>query len=201
MSLEHVAQHIAISDLLHRELGDHPATVSTMGPLSVVGYNTTAAARDAKRILKIHGYRVEQQGSMLAVGPQVKGSPFIDQRLFQHVFQGHLHQDPEANYALYRKLITEELKELDNAQTPEEHLDALIDLIYVTIGAGVALGHDMQGAWDEVHKTNMAKLGPDGKPIIREDGKVIKPAGWQPPQLTPFLGHLLQALNPVPVEG
>lgn len=200
MNLERVAQHIAVSDLLQRELGEHPATVTTMGIITVAGYTTLAAAKEAKRILKLHGYQVSQAGTMLAVGPQIKGSPFIDQRLFQHVFQQHLAHDPEANYKLYRDLINEELKELDLAATPEEHLDALIDLIYVTIGAGTALGHDMQGAWDEVHKTNMAKLDGNGKPIIRKDGKVIKPAGWVPPHLTQFLGHRLQALV-VPQEA
>lgn len=200
MNLERVAQHVAVSDLLQRELGEHPATVTTMGTVTVAGYTTLAAVKEAKRILKLHGYQVQQAGNMLAVGPQIKGSPFIDQRLFQHVFQQHLAHDPEANYKLYRNLIAEELKELDCATTPEEHLDALIDLIYVTIGAGIALGHDMQGAWDEIHSTNMAKLGPDGKPIIREDGKVIKPEGWKGPQLTPFIGHRLPVL-PLPLEA
>ena len=121
---------------------------------------------------------------------------FEDQKDFQTVFQGHLSPTPIENYRLYRKLIAEELGELDSATSPEEHLDALIDLIYVTVGAGIALGHDMEKAWREVHRTNMNKLPPRGKPIIREDGKVVKPEGWEPPKLAGFVGQALPELTP-----
>lgn len=133
------------------------------------------------------------------VAPVVRESPFADQREFEAAFHGHFLGKPEEGYALYRKLIDEELAELDAATTAEEHLDAIIDLIYVVIGAGNALGHDLASAWAEVHRTNMAKLGPDGKPIVREsDGKILKPEGWVPPKLAPFVGHVLERFKTAP---
>jgi predicted HAD superfamily Cof-like phosphohydrolase len=62
-------------------------------------------------------------------------------------------------------------------------VDGLIDLLYVTYGTLVELGCDPELLADEVHRSNMAKLGPDGKPITRDDGKTLKPAGWTPPDL------------------
>lgn len=169
--------------------GPQPKKAGRLGPmvlLEFVAEENTLAAYD---LLKLWGFNAMMEECWITVSTRVQGNPFVDQRVFQAVFQGHLQRDAVANYQLYRDLIDEELRELDRAATPEEHLDALIDLIYVTIGAGVALRHDMQGAWNEVHRTNMAKLGPDGKPIIREsDGKVQKPEGWLPPELERFVG-------------
>jgi predicted HAD superfamily Cof-like phosphohydrolase len=69
-----------------------------------------------------------------------------------------------------------------------EVLDALADIGYIL--AGTIINHGMQHIYDdafnEVHRSNMAKLV-DGKAIRREDGKVLKPEGWQPPQLAQFL--------------
>ena len=69
-----------------------------------------------------------------------------------------------------------------------EVLDALADIGYIL--AGTVINHGMQNIYDdafnEVHRSNMAKLV-DGKVIRRDDGKVLKPEGWQPPQLAQFL--------------
>lgn len=63
-----------------------------------------------------------------------------------------------------------------------EATDALADIIVVTKGSALTLGVPVDRAFQIVHGTNMAKLGPDGKIIRRpEDGKVLKPAGWVPP--------------------
>ena len=185
-----VPRHLHLNDFLKAN-GHGPDSSWTMGPVTVVVFKTPEGAVAAHELLTLYGWRAQRHGGMIAVSDRVEGHPFIDQRIFQHVFQQHLINDPEANYALYRQLIDEELKELDDAVTPEEHLDAIIDLLYVVTGAGNALGHDLQGAWNEVHKTNMAKAGPDGKPIIRADGKVIKPSDWVPPVLGRFVGHVL----------
>lgn len=83
-------------------------------------------------------------------------------------------------------LITEEAKELLEATDPDSQFDALIDLLYVVLGTGVEMGVDtvqLWNGWNRVHESNMDKLGPDGKPILREDGKLLKPEGWQPPNL------------------
>jgi predicted HAD superfamily Cof-like phosphohydrolase len=49
------------------------------------------------------------------------------------------------------------------------------------------MGADAEGAWKEVMKTNFAKIEADGKVRKREDGKVLKPIGWMPPELAPFV--------------
>ena len=68
-----------------------------------------------------------------------------------------------------------------------EILDAIVDSIYVLIGMSVAFGFDLQGAFDEVQRSNMSKLGADGKPLYREDGKVLKGPDFRPPQLEKYI--------------
>ena len=89
------------------------------------------------------------------------------------------------------KLLEEEVREYAEAARSGdlvEVLDALADIGYIL--AGTVINHGMQNVYDdafnEVHRSNMAKLV-DGKVIRREDGKVLKPQGWQPPQLAQFL--------------
>ena len=98
----------------------------------------------------------------------------------------------EQQYALYRNLIAEEVGELNDAVKNKdrvEQLDALIDILVVTIGAIHSMGADSEGAWNEVIKTNLAKIDSrTGKVIKRKDGKVLKPKNWQAPNLAPFLG-------------
>ena len=87
-------------------------------------------------------------------------------------------------------LIEEELDELhlgvDN-QDIVEVADALTDLLYVVYGAGHALGIDLDECFQEVHQSNMSKLGQDGRVIKREDGKVLKPDTYFPPDLKSVL--------------
>ena len=89
------------------------------------------------------------------------------------------------------KLLTEEVQEYAAAARAGdmvEILDALADIGYIL--AGTIINHGMQeiydDAFDEVHRSNMAKLV-DGKVHRRDDGKVMKPEGWQPPNLSQFL--------------
>jgi predicted HAD superfamily Cof-like phosphohydrolase len=101
-------------------------------------------------------------------------------------------QEPsQENYAMYAKLIGEEAGELMSAivlHDRTEQLDALVDILVVTMGAIRAGGFDGEGAWNEVMRTNFAKIDPDtGKVRKRDDGKVIKPSNWSPPNLTPYL--------------
>jgi len=94
----------------------------------------------------------------------------------------------ESQYEMYKSLIDEEFKELQSAYDMEAELDALIDILVVTIGAIHSAGMDAEGAWKEVMSTNFAKIDRDtGKVRKREDGKVLKPVGWTSPNLTPFL--------------
>ena len=88
-------------------------------------------------------------------------------------------------------LIEEELDELHYAidnKDMVEIADALGDLLYVVYGAGHAFGIDLDECFKEIHASNMSKLGPDGKPIKREDGKVLKPDTFFPPDLKSILG-------------
>ena len=101
-------------------------------------------------------------------------------------------QEPsEANYDMYLSLIAEEYNELADAIAADdkvEQLDALVDILVVTMGAIRAAGWDGEGAWREVMNTNFAKIDPDtGKVRKREDGKVLKPEGWKAPELEKFL--------------
>lgn len=66
--------------------------------------------------------------------------------------------------------------------------DALGDLDYVVNGAALEHGIDLPVVTAEIHRSNMTKLGPDGKPIYREDGKILKGEGYEPPQLEKILG-------------
>ena len=97
----------------------------------------------------------------------------------------------EANYKMYLSLIDEEVAELEEAVMANdrvEQLDALVDILVVTMGAISAGGFDGEGAWKEVMDTNFAKIDPDtGKVRKREDGKVLKPEGWKAPELAQFV--------------
>jgi predicted HAD superfamily Cof-like phosphohydrolase len=66
--------------------------------------------------------------------------------------------------------------------------DGLADLIYVAIGCALEFGIPLDRVWAEVHRTNMAKVYPDGTVHRRDDGKVLKPDGWRPPDLRAVLG-------------
>ena len=93
-----------------------------------------------------------------------------------------------AQFGLYKKLIEEEVQELRDAESQLDELDALVDILVVTIGAIHSMGADAEGAWKEVMRTNFAKIDKDtGKVRKREDGKVLKPVGWSPPDLKPYL--------------
>ena len=95
------------------------------------------------------------------------------------------------NAYLYKKLIEEEFDEFQEAvdQVDEiESLDACMDMIWVILGFCHMKGYDIAGAWDEVVKTNMAKVDPaTGKVRRREDGKILKPEGWKPPEMSKFV--------------
>jgi len=67
-----------------------------------------------------------------------------------------------------------------------EIADALADIIYIACGTAVSYGIPLDKVFEEVHRSNMAKLV-DGKPLKREDGKVIKPVGWTAPDIAGVL--------------
>lgn len=120
----------------------------------------------------------QQKNFMRACGQDVSGIPNFQQA------------------ELYLKLVAEELKEFRDAESPKDQLDAVIDVMVTLIGFGISSGYPMQAAWDEVHHSNMAKVGPDGKVKRREDGKILKPEGWKGPDLEKVLiDHWEQVLE------
>jgi predicted HAD superfamily Cof-like phosphohydrolase len=118
-------------------------------------------------------------------------NPFRDQAKFMTACDQTVDRGNTDQFNMYLKLIEEEAEELNQAIIAKdrvEMLDALIDMLVVTIGAIHSAGFDAEGAWKEVMRTNFAKIDKDtGKVVKREDGKVLKPDGWTPPNLEPFI--------------
>ena len=100
---------------------------------------------------------------------------------------------PDKNIIQLRyDLIKEELDELNQAikeRDIKEIADALTDILYVTYGAGHAFGIDLDKCFNEVQKSNMSKLGSNGKPIYNESGKVMKGPNYFKPDLNKFLNN------------
>ena len=94
------------------------------------------------------------------------------------------------------RLISEEYTEFieaesliyrDNPKFREDTLKELADLVYVCYQYAENMGWSLDEALDRIHKSNMSKLGEDGKPIYREDGKVLKGPNYKPPSLTDLI--------------
>ena len=118
-------------------------------------------------------------------------NPFRDQENFMRACDQSVDGFNADQFNMYLTLIEEEADELGEAiknHDQVETLDALIDILVVTIGAIHSAGFDAEGAWKEVMATNFAKIDRNtGKVRKREDGKVLKPVGWTAPDLVPFL--------------
>lgn len=109
---------------------------------------------------------------------------------FMNIFGQEVKKKPEwpdvQTKYLRVDLIEEELEELKDAIAEDDFIgvvDALTDILYVTYGAGAAFGVNLDVVFNEVHRSNMSKLGEDGKPIFREDGKVLKGPNYTEPDL------------------
>jgi|TARA_Y100001949_G_C15760660_1_gene232027 NTP pyrophosphatase (non-canonical NTP hydrolase) len=121
-------------------------------------------------------------------------SNFDDVKTFMQTFGQEVKikaEFPEEKIVKLRyHLIKEELSELQNAiktKDLKEIADALTDILYVTYGAGHAYGIDLDKCFKEVQKSNMSKLGEDGKPIYNEKGKVMKGSKYFEPNLRQFI--------------
>ena len=111
---------------------------------------------------------------------------YQDVRAFHEKYGCYIGKRPEfppSNItALRKELFLEECKELAEAMEARDIVktaDAIADFIYVIIGWSVSLGIPLDKVWDEVQRTNMLKEGGG----MREDGKILKPEGWQPPKI------------------
>ena len=121
-------------------------------------------------------------------------SNFDDVKIFMKTFGQIVRtkaEFPDENTMQLRfDLIKEELDELEEAMKSKdlkEVADALTDILYVTYGAGCAYGIDLDKCFKEVQRSNMSKLGTDGKPIFNEKGKVMKGPNYFKPDLSKFV--------------
>ena len=121
-------------------------------------------------------------------------SNFDDVKKFMKTFGQEVITKPQfpndKTMQLRYELIKEELNELEKAMKEKnlkEIADALTDILYVTYGAGLAYGIDLDKCFKEVQRANMSKLGSDGKPIYNEKGKVMKGPNYSEPNLKQFV--------------
>jgi predicted HAD superfamily Cof-like phosphohydrolase len=113
----------------------------------------------------------------LAVGLPVLDEPTVPSRARQH---------------LRRSLVVEEVAELLEAleEGDLEHIaKEAADVVVVVLGTMAEYGIPFDAVWRAVHASNMAKVGPDGTVRRRADGKVLKPEGWQPPDIAAALSQ------------
>ena len=115
---------------------------------------------------------------------------------FQRAYNSTRNSKPtlisEDDYTLRYKLGKEELIEYFDACKDGDLIevaDALADQLYILLGTMISHGMQdvIEDIFDEVHRSNMSKLGPDGKPLYREDGKVLKGPNYSPPNVSKYL--------------
>lgn len=115
---------------------------------------------------------------------------------FHRAFGLPIQQRPDADIdpglaQLRMDLVAEEVDELMVASEKGDLVaiaDALADIAYVVYGTALTYGIDLDSVLREVHRSNMSKLGADGKPLIRQDGKVLKSDRYRPPDIGPIVG-------------
>jgi predicted HAD superfamily Cof-like phosphohydrolase len=91
---------------------------------------------------------------------------------------------------LRHELLIEELRELVAAIDADDVVtvaDALGDMVYVLYGTAVTFGINLDAVVAAIHLSNMSKIGPEGRPIMRPDGKVLKGPGYSPPAIAEAL--------------
>ena len=119
---------------------------------------------------------------------------FISEQAKEFRMKYNLRSSPNRGTRSYQKmLVIEEFKEFleaedqlyrDNPTVVAEALKELADLVYVCYQYAENMGWLLDEAMNRVHESNMSKLGEDGKPIYREDGKVLKGPNYKPPDLS-----------------
>lgn len=108
------------------------------------------------------------------------------EKVIEDKFETAPHITDKEHQLLRLELITEEICETFKSICADDLVgiaDGIVDSIVVLLGTAVTYGIDIRPIWDEVHKTNMAKVG--GKK--REDGKMLKPDGWKAPSISDLI--------------
>ena len=116
---------------------------------------------------------------------------FTDVQVFMSA-AGHTITENNLNQAqLYKDLIKEEVSEFWDAEAVSddvEEIDACFDMIWVIVGYMMSRGWDCNKIWDEGALSNLRKIDKETRKVLkRDDGKVLKPEGWQPPEFTKFV--------------
>lgn len=117
---------------------------------------------------------------------------FHEQAFFMHACQQETTRNSPHQAHMYLNLIDEEVAELHEAVVnldEVETFDAILDIIVVCIGYGLSRGWPMVEGWQEVMESNLAKIDTDGVVKRRADGKILKPEGWQAPDLKRVLAE------------
>jgi predicted HAD superfamily Cof-like phosphohydrolase len=116
---------------------------------------------------------------------------FTDVATFMAAGEQTINQNNDKQSELYLNLIKEEYQELlDARQSNDEVLtiDACFDTIWVIVGYMLSKGWDCEKIWDEGALSNLRKIDTKTQKILkREDGKILKPEGWQPPNFGKFV--------------
>lgn len=144
---------------------------------------------DGENKRRVQSFRTRLVEDLVKIG-------YVDMVSMVEVFMRDVGQsmegpDPRVNTPLW-KLVEKKFRELTEghwAESPEEELNAGIDLIWSVISLLLAQSHDVRGAFLEVTRANMDKVPPGVVPLVGKDGCIGKPEGWKPPQLAEFLGY------------
>jgi predicted HAD superfamily Cof-like phosphohydrolase len=116
---------------------------------------------------------------------------FRDVQVFMAAAGQTISQENIPQSSLYHNLIVEEYAEYIAARNKSddvETIDACFDMIWVIVGYMLSRGWDLDRIWDEGALSNLKKIDKEtGKVLKREDGKVMKPEGWQPPNFSKFV--------------
>ena len=120
---------------------------------------------------------------------------FTDVSVFLRAVGQEIPAEPQQTVSdqaeLYKKLIKEEVEEFWEAEAASddvEQIDACFDMMWVIIGYMKSRGWDCENIWDEGAKSNLSKIDPlTGSVRRREDGKILKPEGWKPPDFKKFV--------------
>jgi predicted HAD superfamily Cof-like phosphohydrolase len=104
---------------------------------------------------------------------------------------------PKKRAVLRHKLLQEEVDELKDAKNLLDVSDAIIDSMYILLGTAYEYGLSdrLVLLFDEIHRSNMSKVGTDGKAVFREDGKILKPETYSAPKLQPIIDRDFSIYN------
>jgi predicted HAD superfamily Cof-like phosphohydrolase len=116
---------------------------------------------------------------------------FTDVQVFMAAAGQTISKNNPEQTLLYHRLITEEYQEFCQARLVEDDIetaDACFDMMWVIVGYMLSKGWDCEKIWDEGALSNLRKIDKKTKKVLkREDGKVLKPEGWQPPDFSKFV--------------